>query len=403
MYRELTAIAACPDADRFQALTHRPERGGAAFELAGGFHIVLGPGARGAVELDARVPFMDAPCYRLRPVGCAARSFYRIEYRLSAALLADLSALIPTLEASSPEGVTVFALLRLVRPDGGTADVGSAQIEVKRDRQLHSFPISLHDLPASDRTGVTEARLCFSIEARPAALHLHRLALHGVEARDDRLSQADLDTLRGLAARQSPRVRRAGITAQRGTGWTGRAEGHQRLADGVYLDFDPAAGRSATLSRADGRVEIAFEHLKDSGWRNLEFRFRDVHQSGSLILVLRAVDATGMQAVLRPRAILRQYDETGGWSDTPLRDPLPVFAGARDGQTKIDLSPLLDETRQIHRFGLMLFFPGEVDRLIFSEIEVFVIDRAAEDPPAVSRLDLPRLFRAAKRVARGRG
>lgn len=403
MDRTLAAVVANPTDERFQALTQAPERHGTASELQDGFLVALCPGARGAVELDALQPFMDAPCYRLRPVGCEARSWYRIEYELSPTLFHELSAIIPMLEASSPDGVTVFALLRIKQFSGRSSDVGSAQINVGRSRQLHSFPISLHDLPVADRTDVQKATLCLFIEARPAALHLHRLAVHGIDAIDDRLSPSDLKMLRDMATQHSPRVRRRGISTQDCGLWTGRAKTHQRIADDVYVDVEPAEGRSVAVSRSPERLDLVFENTSDAQWRNIEFRFREVPHSDALAMFVRAVSPGETQVKLRPRVVIRQYDQAGGWGDTTLPEPPVLFDTARDGQTKIDLSCWLDESRALHSFGLMLFFPDDVEKLSFSDLEVFVIDRAIDAPPAAPRLDLSKLLRTAKRVAQGRG
>ena len=402
MDKELVTVVADPADERFQALARSPERCGGPVELKNGFNIALGPGARGHIELDALAPFMDAPFYRVRPCGCEARSWYRMEYRLSPDSIRDLSALVVMLEASSPEGVTVFALLRVSFPDGRSADLGSAQIEVQRNRRVHALTIALGDHSASDVADVTEARLCFVIEARPAALHIHRLGVQAVEARDTCLSSSELQRLRNLANRNPPRVRCRRLCAGPSRMWTGTAEGHRRLSEGGYIDFDPLLGRSVGVAKSEDTVCLTMQNMNDAQWCSLEFRFTDVVESGALSMVLRATGSPERQEIPRLRTLLRQYDETGGWDDTTLHEAVSLFDPQGIRQTNIDLSPLLDAARQIHRFGLMLFLPVHSERFGFSDIEVFVIDHAPAEPAAVSRIDRSRFLRTAKRIARGR-
>lgn len=329
----------------------------------------------GKVALSAIKPEISAPHYHIRPIDMGAAQWYSIECDISKESLDQVGQLVPCLDAASAQSVSLFALLRIFYEDGRSEDISSLQVELRRSRTQQAFPISLGDIPSLSHAQIAAARLIFFIEARNVAIDIYGLTIASVLGAKASYDDDSIARLRAAHDAGSPSLQMRRLSAQDDNLWTGEALEHRSIVPNVFLDFEPGSGRQMTVSRNGDSLDIDFTRTSDGGWRNLEFRFEGVANSGSVSALLYAKGAAGQHGRIEATLILREYDEKFVWEDTHIPVSLPLYSDKESELRLIDLSPLLSDKRDVHRFGIMLFLPPQAELLNVAEMDVFVFDR----------------------------
>lgn len=75
--------------------------------------------------------------------------------------LKSMDQVIPTLNASAPRSTALFAVLRLVMPDGRAIDTSSTQIVLGKTRRAFALPIVIDDMSPNTLQDAASARLIF--------------------------------------------------------------------------------------------------------------------------------------------------------------------------------------------------------------------------------------------------
>ncbi len=376
MLEVIESIEIDPENRDFVSLTRAERIHDFGFEISKGLRVSFEPNVGGKVALSAVNPEISAPHYRIRPIKMGAANWYSMEYDIAGKHLDNIGQIVPTLDAASPQSVTLFALLRIFYKDGRSEDVSSLQVELRRNRMAQAFPISLRDLPTLAHGEITTARLIFFIEARDVVLDVYGLTVTSVRTAKAHYGLEQVRRMRGVhAASPSPSLKRQRLDVDAEALWTGETSEHRPITPEVFLDFQPGEGRRMTVARQGGMLAVDFSETASGDWRNLEFRFEDVHNTGSITVLLYAKGKTGAGKPLEAGLVLREYDEDMVWEDTSIPVTLTLLAEEGGQLRRIDLSPLLSDKRNVHCFGIMMFLPPETEVLQIEEMDAFVFDR----------------------------
>ena len=334
--------------------------------LSVSFDSVIG----GRIRLSAKNPKVNDPYYRLCPINMGGARWYSIEYEVPGAVLSNVDQIIPCLDAASKKSVALFAVLRIFYENGRSEDISSVQIELRRDRRRQSFPIELGDIPV--RAGqIKTARVIFFIEARDVDIDIYGLTLATIESVKTPDSIDTLTLLRRAHQSGVSTMQRLHLDAANDA-WTGVAHKHRPIKESIFLDFQQGDDRQMTVAQTPGGLAVDFSKTASGSWRNLEFRFDRVFNTGTIMAALYAKGRAARE--LDAALMLRSYDQKMDFEDTPIPVHVPLFP--KDGSLlrMIDLSPLLTDKWHIHHFGIMVFLPPETTLLEIEEMDVFIFD-----------------------------
>jgi hypothetical protein len=270
-------------------------------------------------------------------------------------------------------------MLRVYFEDGTSTDISSLQIELNRGRGVHTFPMTFSDLPAGSLKNATRAILIFFIEARNVALDIFGFSAFGAKKVDYSLAAGDLKKLRDAAKNKGGAVQSKSLLSDRSSPWTGCARQHLPLCEGIFLDFETDGNRIVEVSNRDGRVCVDFSQVADAAWRNLEFRFDGVKNTGTLNMLVCLDGKVAKGPTVQATIVLREYSDDLTWKDRSTEVTLSFSDELQGRQVLLDLSPLLTDTRHIHHFGVMVFLPPETGEIEASLFEIFVYDRDLSD------------------------
>jgi len=331
--------------------------------------------AKGAITLCAIKPELSTPFYRLKPVNMGAARWYSIECDIAGDDLRDADQIIPCLDAASAQTASLFAVLRIFHDDGRSEDISSAELELRRPRKAHSFPIALSDLPELDRSKITSGKVIFFVEARDVSVDIFSLTIAAVAAVETIYTDDHTQRLRALhdSGAESLQMRRLHATMD--DLWTGETHEHRALCDDIFLDMEPGEDRRIAVTQDAGRIGLDFTQTASGAWRNLEFRFRDIFNSGSMVAVISAKGQSPLDDGINAKLMVRQYGKNFAWEDVHVPVPFTLFSQDTSEQRVIDLSPLLSDTRHVHHIGLMVFLPRTAQTLELEKMEVFIFDR----------------------------
>ena len=375
MIRTLGKFSVDPESTQFKKLLTKEMVHVKSFALGDQLNVKFDGKCDGSIALSAHRPKIGGAHYRIAPVNMGAASWYNIEFDIKGSDLRNIGQVIPCLEAASPKSLTLFSVMRFFYKNGRSQDVSSAQIELCRNRRRQSFPIQLDDLAHMPAEEIDYARVIFKIEARNVDIELYDLTIMGVENASAELAPDGAGALRAMGDSADFPMSRVFIIPQEKDIWTGTASQHRALSDGVFIDFEVGEGRQVKIAQKRNVASFDFRQTAASGWRNLEFRFTNVKNTGAVCALLRASGAHAGSNSIETNVILREYDENFKWQDSPLALKIPLFSKGSSVQQIIDLSPKLADSRQSHTFGILLFFPPETTELQISELEMFVFDR----------------------------
>lgn len=212
-------------------------------------------------------------CLRITPVTMGASRWFTLELSLDITDLQDCSSIVPVVVAAAGQSASVFAAIRIFDSNHGCADTGSVQLEFRKDRQSHSFPIDLTEVDEETRRNATEARLIFFVEARDVNIDLYSLQIYGIRAVEEKHANQNSEAacrsvLAGAAASGLVRqLRPEGLTS------SDRLSGETKFGDECFLNYDSANGQSVSLETSNGWAIFDFSGARESRWRTLEFRF----------------------------------------------------------------------------------------------------------------------------------
>lgn len=379
MLRPLGTFRVDPSLPTFTEVEKSPKRYDSTFKIGNDLFVNFDNRDGGEVELGAVDPIIGSPYYIIKPVSLGGANWFTIEFGIDASNIHKLSQVIPYLDIASPGSVTLHSTLRLHYEDGRSEDISSTQIEIKRNRVRQTFPIALADLHSGVIRPLLRGTCIFFIEAREVELELYGFGITGVDKEAFSYSGTDIATLRNAAKQDTGSIQhKYAIIPGDNRVETQRHLHHVSIADGVFIDFQPAEGRAVDITSSPSGIEMAFENMQPAQWRNFEFRFDDIRNSGNMLAIIRIVGSTHFANNTGNRnglLAIREYDEHYKWADTLLDIPLRLSSQPGEQVAVIDLYPILTDSRLRHRFGLMVFLPEDVVRVEVSEMESFVYDR----------------------------
>lgn len=379
----LAAIRPDPSDSAFPPLVAQPALHRQGFPLGGALRVTFDPSKGGALRVAGIVPPLGAAHWRLTPVNLGAADWYAVETDLDPLALRGLESLIPCLDAASPRKLSLFALLRVVGPDGRSHDGSSTMVELGPERRGAVFPVSLSDIPAPLLHEAASARLIFFLEARDVDLDLYGLSVTGIAAPPPVVADAALRSLRDRAGGPPVAGPARILSAATRKGWAGKVTDHAEIAKGVFLGIEPGPGRKVAVSRGWSKLEIDFTAAAASRWRSLEFRFAPFADTGRMVALLRVSAMTAQAGPLPVVVILRHYPGQGvPFRDSVLGAGLMLYPDAAPRESRFDLSPYLPDSTALHETGLMLFFPPDTGLLTVEGIEASLADLSAAQPPA---------------------
>lgn len=379
MLRSLGSLRVDPLSPEFVELRKNPKKHDGTFKISDDLFINFDNSSGGAVEVSAIEPIVGSPYYLIKPISLGGANWFSIEFGIDADNIHKLSQVIPSLDIASPGSATIYATLRLHYEDGRSEDVSSTQVEVKRNRVRQTFPIALGDLHAGISKPISRGTCIFFIEAREVELELYGFGITGIDKEAVTYSGTEIATLRDAAKLGKAEAQhKFALVPGDNRVESRRHLHHSPIADGVFIDFQADEGRAIEIKSSPTGVEMIFENMQPAQWRNFEFRFNDIRNSGNMLAIIRIVGSTHFSKTTRNQNALlavREYDEHYKWSDTILDIPFRLSPKAGEQIAVIDLYPVLSDARLKHRFGLMVFLPEEVERVELSEMEAFVYDR----------------------------
>ncbi|MCM2563600.1 hypothetical protein M8756_15555 [Lutimaribacter sp. EGI FJ00015] len=371
MLKSIEIFQTDPNDWEFLALTQSMKVYSEGFSIRDVLSVKFDNASGGQVGVSANKPEVNDPYYRLCPIKMGGASWYSIEYEVPGAALSNVDQIIPCLDAASLKSVALFAVLRIFYENGRSEDISSAQIELRRDRRRQSFPISLGDIPArADQ--VKAVRVIFFVEARDVDIDIYGLTMATIEAAKTPDSIDTITRLRKAHQGGARSMQLLHLDAAKDA-WTGTAQKHRPIKKSIFLDFQPGEDRQMKVAQKRGCLAVDFAKTASGGWRNLEFRFKRVRNTGTIMAALYAKGRATPE--LEANLVLRSYDKKMNIEDTPIPVSVPLFP--KDGSLlrMIDLSPLLTDKWHVHHFGIMVFLPPEAKVLEIEEMDVFIFDR----------------------------
>lgn len=373
---EFSVDSSSPD---FCEVQNLPVKHDVSFRIGANLLVNFDNSKGGGVEVAAVNPIVGSPYYTIKPINLGGANWFSLEFDINESKLRKLSQIIPYLDVASPESLSLHATLRLHYEDGRSEDVSSTQIEIKRNRVRQNFPIALADLQSAITSPLKRGTCIIFIEAREADLMLYGFGITGVDKEEVRFSDAEVRDLRIAAAQRKGQVEhRYAITTGDNRVKSNRHLRHELIADGVFIDFEPAENRAIDIKSKKHSITMDFEGMSSARWRNFEFRFEEVKNNSNLQAVIRIVGSTQLSGDKSNRnAILtvREYDQHYKWTDTVLDTPLRLSSRHGEQVAAIDLYPILTDSRILHSFGLMVFLPEDTVRVDLTEMEAFVYDK----------------------------
>ncbi len=337
------------------------------FDLFDGLRVNLDAKAGGQASVMAACPPVGRPFFRITHHSGDTARWMALSCALHLSDLARADRLVVSLFASSPETVTLFALLRLYSADGSWSDTSSAQIELRRQARTHVCPISLDDLPPDALARANRACLMILVESRDVAIDLSGIEVVAVPS--DPVSPADamLDHLRS-----APDVYRV---AQQVGPPKPLTPHHISLGGSVFVDSDPKSAAPVLTDGSGDALTITFAGSCDSGWQSIEFRFAGVADSSGLTALFRIDAQAEYDRETHATVVVRRYLPDGTWSDSGPAATLALTAQRQTGYALVDLYAMLGDARATHDFGVMLFLPRGCTALSLFDAEAFVYDR----------------------------
>ncbi|WP_321446882.1 hypothetical protein [uncultured Cohaesibacter sp.] len=381
MLRSIGSFQIDPKTPEFSDICRTPRKYDRSFRIDNNLLINFDPSSGGGVELSAVNPIVGSPHYVLKPFSLGGARWYSIECPINCADIEKLGQVVPYLDIASPQSVSCHANLRLFYQDGRSEDISSLQIEIKRNRVRQTFPISLADIRSTGLESIDRAVVIFFIEARDVKLELYGYSISGLDRQEVIYNAADLMTLREATQKEGSLVKHNyAILSGKTDVVEKRITHHEMISDGVFVDFETADDRSVNVQKTALELEFTFENMQEAEWRNFEFRFEDITNTGSILAIVRMEGSTLFSKNIKEASallVLREYDENFEWNDTILREPLNLQTKPDEQTVMLDLSPILADDRLKHTFGLLLFLPEDVISVNVSEMEAFVFDRRA--------------------------
>lgn len=345
------------------------------FNLSDDVVVSFEPVAGGGIETNVHQPAVGSSFVTLKPFGLGASRWFSIEAILDVSKLKSMDQVIPTLNASAPRSTALFAVLRLVMPDGRAIDTSSTQIVLGKTRRAFALPIVIDDMSPNTLQDAASARLIFFVEARNVPLDIHAISVSGVEAEEPVLKMPEA-VMNEHAANPESGVRKASFK-------TAGLERHELRwnapvgDDFCRIDVDSAADQHVAIHSRNDALVIDFSMSSNSRWRTLELRMPDLKNTGDVALHLRigmiAPDLTCDDPV---KLVVRVYDEDWAtWSDKEL--PMLISNGMQeeDHVFVVDLSHMLPDVKTQHNIGILCFFPPQCKALELRRFEVTKFDR----------------------------
>lgn len=375
MLARIVDVHVDPNDWNFTALVSAEKVHRKGFVIKDGLRVSFDHKCGAEVSVRAVQPEVSAPYLTIKPINMGAARWYSIECDISDVAWSEVGQLVPCLDAASAQSVSLFSLLRVFYDNGKSEDFSSLQVELRRNRAVQAFPISMAGSLLLNRTSIKGATLILYLESRNVAIDFYGLSILSVAAAPTRYAASQIERLRAACDAGSPTLFRRSIQTQFSEIWTGPTMEFRQIGAGVFLDFEPGAGRSVGVERRENDLVFDFSRAASCGWRSVEFRFDGIIDTGFLSVLLHAKGVNGANGPTHATLILREYGDSSGWKDTNISTHFTLFSEEDTVQRFFDLSPLFKNRTAAHHFGIVIFLPPETIELSIEEFDVFVFDR----------------------------
>lgn len=325
------------------------------------------------LEISAQKTNRCDAFYRISPVNMGASKWYSIEYAPLIENVGSSNQLVAILDAASMQSTTIFAICRIFHPDGRSEDVSSRQIEIRKKRKKHVFSINTDGAEIFLNDNIASCRIIFFIEARNVSIDIYGLDITSLATINQKNSAKNMEEIRSIQKTNVlPRLKRD-LNAKSRRGWRTKTKEPWALAKNVFIDFEQGSEQEVAVTRRDKHLVVDFS--KATGrWRTLEFRFNEVKNTETVFALLHFQGMKLSTPALEVTLVLRQYGDNARWTDVTIPVSLVLHAESKIEQHLIDVSSLLSNDHDYHRFGIFMFFPSGLGAVAIKELEVSVFD-----------------------------